>query len=197
MWIHINVEFIYSSSNMRCHWNWFKTLSYLLIYLLYYIYFSDTVTNLTRKWAQNTSEWRQLTRKHLRQSGKEYKNTKGVLTPARDVKTKKDCTKCKFKCSECISCSDQERINSDFWKIGDIEGQKHFFAKTTQSVQKQRSRSENSSRRSLSYAYFLPVDGINYRVCERFYTGTLNINKTRIYKFHQEKSASETPAKSK
>ena len=57
---------------------------------------------LTRKRQRDPSTWKSNVRKSLRQSGKQYTDSRGKLQPSRSVKTKKDCSKCKFKCRSSV-----------------------------------------------------------------------------------------------
>ena len=74
---------------------------------------------LTRKRKRNPDSWKKNIRKSKRQSGEKYINSRGNEQAARSVKTKKDCTKCKFRCSSNISDEDGSVIFKEFWAMSD------------------------------------------------------------------------------
>ena len=102
------------------------------------------------------------------------------------MKTKKDCCKCKFKCSLNISEKDRSDIFKEFWSINDNE-KMNFFAKTTTQETKKSPRRGPSSRRHRSLTYCLPVNDQNVRVCKMFYLTTLDINHKRVCTYHNSK----------
>ena len=80
---------------------------------------------LNRKRQRDPTSWKQNVRKRLRQSGQRYVDSRGHVQGAKSVKTKKDCTECKFKCSLNFSERDRPDIFNDFWSSTDNE--KQFF----------------------------------------------------------------------
>lgn len=140
---------------------------------------------LTRKRKRDPSSWKGNIRKKLRQSGKEYNDSHGKRQAARSVKTKKDCTKCKFKCSSNLSEADRAAIFEEFWSLDDNE-KLHFYGKTTKRAQA-RKLSTLLSRGKNSFSYHLPCHGVNVRVCKTFYLTTLDISHRRICTYHTSK----------
>ena len=143
---------------------------------------------LTRKRSCDPNSWKCNIRKKLMQSGKRYINSRGNVQEARSVKTKKDCSKCKFKCSLNISEKDRSDIFKEFWSINDNE-KMNFFAKTTTQETKKRPRGGAPRRRHRSLTYCLPVNDQNVRVCKMFYLTTLDINHKRVRTYHNSKHA--------
>ncbi|ESO88661.1 hypothetical protein LOTGIDRAFT_165446 [Lottia gigantea] len=87
-----------------------------------------------------------------RQSGKQYINSRGNIQQARSLKNKKDCTKCKFKCSLHITDTDRLKIFTEFWTLDDIE-KLYFFGKTTvQEATKQNKKMANQVVNVIVYA---------------------------------------------
>ena len=157
-----------------------------------------TDKELTRKRKRDPSTWKASIRKKLRQGGHQYTDAKGKIQPERKVKTKKDCTACKFKCT--INFTEEERkdIFKEFWRQKDEE--KHnFYAKTTFMTSCTRKRTLSTvSRKKNSLAYYLPLQNENIRVCKAFYLNTLDISQTRVNNYHATKTpASNTPTKYK
>lgn len=150
---------------------------------------------LTRKRPRDPSSWKANMRKRLRQSGQEYMDSRGKLQVARGVKTKKDCTKCKFHCRANFSENDRMVIFKEFWSQSDDE-KRHFYARTTTQIPTNRKRTTNMvSRKKHSLSYFLPIDGQNIRVCKTFYLSTLDISQKRINNYYASKHAGDTPTR--
>ena len=122
-----------------------------------------------------------------RQSGEEYVDSRGKKHDARSVKTKKDCSKCKFRCSANISEEDRAAIFKEFWGMSDND-KLHFYGKTTAQEPTSRPTAHGTaSRRSHSISYSLPVNSQNVRVCKVFYLSTLDINHKRVQLYHKNK----------
>ncbi|XP_033099738.1 uncharacterized protein LOC117103302, partial [Anneissia japonica] len=119
---------------------------------------------LTRKRRRDPSSWKCNIRKKLRQSGQEYVNSRGNVQESRSVKTKKDCSKCKFKCSYNIREADRKKVFDEFWTLDD-NGKRHFFSRTTTQSSTKRPKVGQPSRRSMSLTYSLPVNGEHIRKC--------------------------------
>ena len=141
---------------------------------------------LTRKRKRDPSTWKCNVRKTLRQSGKEYINSRGNLQQARSVKTKKDCSTCKFKCSANFSENDRVQIFKEFGNMNDNE-KLHFYGKTTTQEDTKRPLAGRTSHRKKSNTYSLPLNYQNVRVCQVFYLTTLDINHKRVQAYHQKK----------
>jgi hypothetical protein len=142
---------------------------------------------LTRKRQKNPERWKANTRKRLRQSGQAYTSVTGQEVPARTLKKTKDCTSCKFKCSQYVTREDQERRFEDFWKLSDSENFL-YYSKTTCRFAKQRKRTEaDISKKNFSYTYHVFLNDIPIRVCKQFYCGTHGISPHRISYYHEKK----------
>lgn len=142
---------------------------------------------LTRKRKCNPSNWKRNVRKKSRQSGEEYVDSRGKKQDARSVKTKKDCSKCKFRCSANISEEDRAAIFKEFWGMVDND-KLHFYGKTTSQESTSRpTAAGTASRRNRSIRYSLPLDSQNVRVCKVFYLSTLDINHKRVQLYHTNK----------
>ncbi|XP_028418647.1 uncharacterized protein LOC114544116 [Dendronephthya gigantea] len=112
---------------------------------------------LTRKRQRNPASWKRNIRKNKRQSGEKYINSRGNEQAARSVKTKKDCSKCKFKCSSNVTVEDRSAIFNEFWKMSDNE-KLHFYGKTTEQESTKSSKAGTPSRKKNSLSYSLPVN---------------------------------------
>ena len=138
---------------------------------------------LTRKRQRDPTSWKRNIRKKKRQSGEKYVNSHGNEQAARSVKTKKDCTKCKFKCSSIVTVEDRSAIFNEFWKMSDNE-KLHFYGKTTKQESRKSLKAGTASRKKNAVTYSLPVNAQNVRVCKVFYLSTLDINHKRIQFYH-------------
>lgn len=116
--------------------------------------------------------WKRNAIKNARNSGKAYTNWKG--NPQLAKKMKRSCENCRSKCAEKISEAQKALIFQKYWDLGDVNRQRDFIAKNVQCNRKERLRKRpknridqdyeedavnDSSRRSFTYVYFLPVEG--------------------------------------
>lgn len=115
----------------------------------------DIGARKSRKRTRNEDQWKKNIRKRQRQSGKEYKDSKGNIQRKREIKNRKDCNgKCKFRCSLNITSEERDLIFTKFWNLSD-DGKNAFYAKTTERTVKERVRTTAAkSRRKYSYRYF-------------------------------------------
>ncbi|RUS83143.1 hypothetical protein EGW08_009090 [Elysia chlorotica] len=149
-----------------------------------------TNKELTRKRQRDPSTWKASVRKRLRQSGKDYIDSKGKRQPARTIKLKKDCTSCRFKCTLQFSEHERAKLFEDFWALDDQE-KRQFYISTTQITSCQRKRTDREiSRKKNSLAYFFPLNGENVRVCKTFYLSILDVSQKRIITCHATKTPS-------
>ena len=126
-----------------------------------------TGVHLTRKRKRNPASWKRNIRKNKRQAGEKYINRRGNEQAARSVKTKKDCSKCKFRCSCNFSEADRSAIFNEFWKMSDNE-KLHFYGKTT-TQQPTKSKAGTTNQKENSISYSLPLNAKNVHVCKVFY----------------------------
>ena len=125
----------------------------------------------SRKRKRNPASWKRNIRKNKRQAGEKYINSRGNEKAARSIKTKKDCSKYKFRCSSNFSEEDRSAIFNEFWKMSDNE-KLHFYGKTT-TQQPTKSKARTASRKKNSISYSLPLNAQNVHVCKVFYLTTL------------------------
>ena len=152
---------------------------------------------LTRHRQRNEDQWKRTVAKESRQSGKEYTSQKsGTLMPAKQVDYSKNCKlkECKFQCQRKISKQTQDKICEQFWSLGSEIKQKSYYDKTITEVQSnQRQRSGFKGKRSVTRKLHLQVDDKMIQVCQRFYTSTLVISKSRIATFFQTRDKHGNP----
>jgi len=157
-----------------------------------------STADLRRKRLKQPNRWKRNTTKADRQSGKLYTTVCGKEMPAKTVKI---CL-CHHssKCRKYFGCpsfyESQQAIHNHFWSLNDDE-KGHFYARTTERVEKKRSRVRikivgHRSRRNFSYKYFFHNDSVRVPVCSRFYLDTLNISAKRIEYFHAHRVDSTT-----
>ena len=118
----------------------------------------------------------------------------GKSVPGRTVKTVKDCSKCKFKCSEKISYEERQNIHDKFWSLDD-EGKSHFYSEFTKRFEKLRSRGQSNVKpKTYSYAFFLRSGSstVKERVCKAFFLTTLDVSKIRISYFYSTRRCVDT-----
>ena len=145
-----------------------------------------TQKELTRKRSITSAKWKKAKRKKAHQAGQEYISSRGKKVAAKSIKLKKDCAdNCKFKCSEKVDKTVQEKIFMDFYKL-DQDG-KHNFINQTTTCTLAKSKKEESSRKKKSYSYFLTVGEESFRVCKSYYLSTLAVSQKMIYHVHEKK----------
>jgi hypothetical protein len=114
--------------------------------------------------------WKKDIRKRLRQSGREYTNTRGVIIPEKCL-PQFDCY-CRLKCVTKVSNEVVSTIFQSFNAMCDNNRQSAFVAGHVESVPllKQRSKLNKPSARTKSYKYYLTVPGVGkVQVCMHFF----------------------------
>ena len=142
--------------------------------------------NLTRKRQANPDSWKKNTRKKLRQSGKAYTSVKGNHVPERSMRIK-DCSKCKFKCSEKISEEQRQQIFNSYWNLQSHDRQRdyirdHVLEKFKAGVKKKVARS-----------FTFHINGEIVRVCRSYFTSTLGIGRKTVECALTRQSMSSVP----
>jgi len=157
----------------------------------------------SRKRKRKEGNWKQNKRLVLRQSGKEHDARNGAKIAARVVRTVKNCTRCRFKCSEMIHQEYRQHAHSQFWRLTDNE-KRHYFSLTTERKNKKRIRGEHQSKskktkpKAYSYSYYVYRCENKIRVCKTLYLITINISQKRVVTHHKTKdSQSGVPHNSK
>lgn len=155
---------------------------------------------LTRKRKRNVDDWKNVSRKRLRQAGKQYINSKKKVEEEKKH-TYKICDKCLYKCSNKISTQKAKTIFEKFWKLSDNE-KFNYYDKTTSRLTKKRVRKENklsTKPRAHSFIYYFNIEEKRERVCREFYLKVLGISARRIAYFHSHKKEglTRTPQKDK
>ena len=152
-----------------------------------------TMRPLTRKRICNPSEWRDVKRKQLRQSGEAHVSSKGKEVLAKVVEScKRDHVRCRFQCAVKITEEHRRHIHSDHWSHTDQDKRCFYVRMSTVNTKERTRRNENKqeNRKKLSYKYFLPTaDGAEkIRVCKEFFLRTLSIDAKRVTNAHKGKS---------
>ena len=116
-------------------------------------------------------------------SGKEYINSHGKTTPAKEIKAK-DCSRCSYKCSVNVLEHNRKEIFDNFWSFKSYERQKDFICK---SVIERETKTlidpqnpEKKKRRNITRYFKFDVDNKQIRVCKGFFMATLNVGKSYI-----------------
>lgn len=124
--------------------------------------------------------WQRNVNKKRKMSGLSYKTSKG-LQPAQTPKNI-DCGSCRYKCS--LNFNDEVRNNlcAEYWKL-DYNRQKDFILACVKSVlpKCRRIRTGTGVQKNTSRVYHFMKNGTKYRVCKRFFLGTLSISHGPIH----------------
>lgn len=135
-----------------------------------------------KKRERRPETWQRNIKKKLKTEGKEYVNAKGKLVPAKKL-LPVDCSKCKQRCTDKISEETRRKIFDWFWKLGSYTAQKEFvISRVTQVATK------TSKRRHVHRLFSFEINGKYESVCKPFFSRTLGIGDSYIYKAFEQKA---------
>lgn len=140
--------------------------------------------------SQNTSEqrkkrkcepasWKKNLRKKLRNLGMEYVNSKNIVVPARQIKSRCEGEKCLFQCKK-IDEEQRRTLFKEFWELGNLVDQWSYVARCMVPLQGRYRLSHEGRCRALNNAFYFEVDGFKIRVCKKFFMATLDIGSKLI-----------------
>lgn len=135
-----------------------------------------------KKRERRPETWQRNIKKKLKTEGKEYVNAKGKLVPAKKM-LPIDCSKCKQKCTEKISEETRKKIFEWFWKLGSYTAQKEFVVSRVTQV-----ATKTSKRRHVHRLFSFEINGKYESVCKPFFSRTLGIGDSYIYKAFEQKA---------
>ncbi|CAH1155417.1 unnamed protein product [Phaedon cochleariae] len=115
--------------------------------------------------------------KRRKSSGQEYMTTRGIIRPARTIRT--SCTNCRLRCNEMLDDQARHAIFDSFWGLGDTQLQWNYIASRVHRHPK-KSCSGLSSRRKFSHNYTFVQSGQVITVCKKFFFSTLNITDRMV-----------------
>lgn len=138
------------------------------------------MTNVIKN--QNKSDQKLYTKKGLPRKRKLFEESlserkkQKVEEKAESHQVKLPCNpKCRLKCPQKLKFDRQEYINTQFWKMSNLE-QRTFVFSCTKKCAKQRQTTLNS-RRENSFKYVLKrEDGVEVFVCKTFLLATLGFS---------------------
>jgi len=135
-----------------------------------------------KKRERRPETWQRNIKKKLKTEGKAYVNAKGKLVPAKEMRPV-DCSKCKQKCTDKISESTRKKIFDWFWKLGSYTAQKEFVVSRVTQV-----ATRTNKRRQVHRLFSFEINGKYEPVCKPFFSGTLGIGDSYIYKAFEQKA---------
>ncbi|KAL4720099.1 hypothetical protein ACJJTC_015452 [Scirpophaga incertulas] len=126
---------------------------------------------------RNYSEWKDLKRKALKNSGKAFINKKGQIVPGKKIKEPCNCPK---KCFQKLEQNCREHIFNCFWDIGRHEKQWEFILKYTRCHKPKRIKAEGPNR-TQTRVYSLPINKTEtVHVCRKMFLNTLSIGEKTV-----------------
>lgn len=137
---------------------------------------------LKKKRERRPETWQRNIKKKLKTEGKAYVNAKGKLVPAKKMRPV-DCSKCKQRCTEKISEETRKKIFEWFWKLGSYTAQKEFVVSRVTQV-----ATKTSKRRHVHRLFSFEINGKYESVCKPFFSRTLGIGDSYIYKAFEQKA---------
>lgn len=114
-------------------------------------------------------------RKELRLFGKEYTSPSGRIYPERRVR-EKDCSKCRYNCSQNVSPAQRLAIFTHFWRLDSYVKRLHYYC---HSIREKPAKTMTHTR-ECSREYTFLVDGKRVRVCKGFYLATLDVSDKAV-----------------
>jgi len=129
-----------------------------------------------RHYKSNKDNWEKNKRKKARICGEEYVRPKGSIVCAKQV-VHCVCHHGRQKTFKCDEFTDDRRnlILHSFYSTGDYGRQRDFLINNTI-----RTSTTTGVRKHRRLAYFLPIDGVKRRVCQKVFLGTLNISERLV-----------------
>ncbi|KAK7485433.1 hypothetical protein BaRGS_00023381 [Batillaria attramentaria] len=114
-------------------------------------------------------------RRRLRLFGKEYTTPSGKTYPERKVR-EKDCSKCRYNCSQNISRDQQQAIFDHFWGLNSYVKRLYYYC---QSIKEKPAKTMTHTR-ECSREYTFLVGSERIRVCKGFYLATLDVSDKAV-----------------
>ncbi|CAG9814622.1 unnamed protein product [Phaedon cochleariae] len=129
-------------------------------------------------------ENKQKLRKELRSKGQGYtQHTSCNLVAPREIKQRckeEACTRSNKKCNE-FTDDNRKEICTAFYGMGNLSLQREYVTRHTKTETKKRKVTQNeSSRRSNTVFYCLPLNGVLQPVCKVFFLNTLSVSEKTV-----------------
>ena len=133
----------------------------------------------SRKRLRKTEQWKRNKRKCLRNRGKEYVNSKGVIVPPRMCG--KDC-KCSLRCFEKVPQVDRARILKEFNNLASFDIQNAYLHGLIHGIEPKRRYTTKgvNSKRKKTFVYYVRLHGKEMRVCQAAFCSIHGISVKRI-----------------
>lgn len=133
-----------------------------------------------KKRVRNEKNWKKNIRKMNRLSGKEYVNTKNVVTNEKSMKP--PChDKCRLKCSQRFTEEQRLKIHSEYWNAERSWDSKRQFVHScikTKPVVRQRKRDGTRRNKTESHTFIFNCNNKEEVICKTFFLNTLSISET-------------------
>nr|CAI5848482.1 unnamed protein product [Callosobruchus analis] len=137
------------------------------------------------------SLWKRNIRKRLRNSGKEYTNTRGTLVPEKRFDSS-DC-ECIKGCHSLISCEQRYTLFDKFYALGDHNLQTSYLCGQIKLLKKVRCTNAESKRNYTRVYYLQNEHGVDIPVCKTFFKKTLCVSDGRVTRALKPKQLGHTP----
>lgn len=145
-----------------------------------------------RKRKRNPQNWAKEVEKRKRNSGKEYRNYKGVLKRTRSQGS--DCA-CARKCFDIVPASTREMLFLDFWNLSnhDLQNAYIFGCVTSIPIKRRYSDDPEKSRRQTTNIYKITVGEADVQICKKAFLAIFGISNGRLSRVMQQKKTCGTP----
>ena len=128
---------------------------------------ANTITPFTksRKKKRNVEQWKASQRKLARQTGQQYTSSSGRTVEAKRPLLNEDLCKCRMKCGDKLSSDQRQEIFNQFYAMDEDTKNTHLFH-LMKPLKPKFLLCEAVRHRSISFAYYVTVDGESHRVCK-------------------------------
>lgn len=142
---------------------------------------TEEKTKLKRKKIAVPEEWSRNKLKRNIQCGQEHKSMSSDKVILAKRALLKDCSKCPRKCNTNFDEEERNVLNKEYWKLGNIDLQRHYLSGLIDEKNKSTTRTASiSSRRQKTRFFYLVKNNEKIQVCQGFFLATYNISNTVV-----------------
>lgn len=119
--------------------------------------------------------------KSLRNLGQPYTSTSKTKKEYGSRKIGPTCKhQCRLKCSEKILEDARQKLFEGYWKMGSLERQREFIARSMKEIVPKYQYKKADSHRKSKHSFYFEIDSTRFRVCKIFFKNTLGITDRPI-----------------
>lgn len=139
--------------------------------------------------------WKRNVRKDLRNSGRQYTNTKGTVVPAKQFDGS-DCP-CIKECHKLISLQQREKLFKNFYQLASHDLQTAYLCGQIKLINKLNKTAQINSRTYTRIYYLTGETGVDIPVCKEFFKKNLSVSDGRLTRALLQKEQGGTASRDK